>query len=176
MPLSTFVLADSIVQRLSTASVAVRDYRTSLYRDRYGLRVSEWQILACIHAYGPMVQKQLCLRNLMDKVTVSRAVIKVVRRGLLNRVNHNWDRRSQYLILTAYGEELCARLLRDATDLERGLLAGLSVDERSVFTQYLHKIVRNAGCIEYGCPQLANQVDNLLQAPSRLVESANLLS
>jgi len=152
MPLSTFILTDSIIQRLAMASMAVRDHRASLYQDRYGLRLSEWQILASIHANGPMVQKQLCVRNLMDKVTVSRAVIMIVRRGLLNRVNHNWDKRSQYLILTSYGEELCTRLVRDSLDMERHFLSGFNGDEQSLFTNCLRKIERNAIHAEFGYP------------------------
>ena len=137
-------LNDSIVQRLSMASLAVRDCRNRLYRDRYNLSIAGWQILVRLHEQGPAVQRQICLWNRTDKVTVSRAVIRLVRRNLLMRINSNQDKRSQYLFLTPYGQELCTRLVRDSLDMEGYLLAGFDREERSMFTTCLRKIGYNA--------------------------------
>ncbi|MFT4077521.1 MAG: MarR family winged helix-turn-helix transcriptional regulator [Asticcacaulis sp.] len=126
MPTSSFCIDDSIVQRLSMASLAMRNCRSQLYKDRYNLNIAGWQILVRVYEHGPAVQRQLCTLNKIDKVTVSRAVFQLVKRNLLTRVNSNQDKRSQYLFLTPYGEELCRRLVFDARELEQQVFSDMS--------------------------------------------------
>ena len=139
MPATSFCLNESIVQCLSMASLAVRDCRSRLYRDRYNLSIAGWQILVRLHERGPAVQRQLCFWNQIDKVTVSRAVIRLVRRNLLMRVNSNQDRRSQYLFLTPYGQELCRRLVIDARELEQQVFATMSRTDNHLLGHFLDR-------------------------------------
>jgi DNA-binding MarR family transcriptional regulator len=137
MSANTFRLDDSIVQRLSMASLAVRTYRSELYKTRYDLTVAGWQVLARIYERGPAVQRQLCLWNNMDKVTVSRASAKLVKRKLLSRVNHNQDQRSQYLFLTPSGEELCRQMVYDAQAMNEKVYSDMSPNERYILVGFL---------------------------------------
>jgi DNA-binding MarR family transcriptional regulator len=126
MPAPSFCFDESIFQRLSMASLALRDCRSRLYKDRYNLNIAAWQILVRLYEHGPAVQRQLCALNKIDKVTVSRAVFQLVKRNLLTRVNSNQDKRSQYLFLTTYGEELSRRLIVDARELEQQVFVDIS--------------------------------------------------
>ena len=76
----------------------------------------------------------------MDKVTVSRAAIALVERGLLERRANAADKRSHLLHLTQAGDDLYAAVAPKALDLERRILAAFTGDEVATFKAMLRRI------------------------------------
>ena len=76
----------------------------------------------------------------MDKVTVSRAAIALVGRGLLERRANAADKRSHLLHLTRAGRDLYAAVAPKALDLERRIFAAFTGEEVAAFTAMLRRI------------------------------------
>lgn len=133
-------LNDFLPYRLSIASNAVSDAVASVYRSLFGLRIPEWRLVAVLAEGGAMSQQALCGRTRMDKVTVSRAAIALVERGLVERAANPGDQRSHLLTLTAEGWQLYEQIAPKALDLERRLFADFSTEEQALLSAMLARI------------------------------------
>ncbi len=126
--------------RLSITSNLVSDHIASAYQQLFGLTIPEWRLIAIVAEEEAVAQSAVCERSRMDKVTVSRAAIAMVGRGLLARNAHDGDRRSHLLVLTEAGRELYADVAPKALELEAQLFAGFTPDELEAFVTMLHRI------------------------------------
>lgn len=126
--------------RLSITFNLVSDHIASAYQQLFGLTIPEWRLIAIVAEEGAVAQSAVCERSRMDKVTVSRAAIAMVGRGLLARNAHDGDRRSHLLVLTEAGRELYADVAPKALELEAQLFAGFTPDELEAFVTMLHRI------------------------------------
>src|SRR3546814_14741843 len=79
--------------RLSVLANTLSRLVAQTYEHRYVLSVGEWRLLAVLARFGPLSANQVCARTAMDKVRVSRAVSRAVRRGLVDRRVAAKDRR-----------------------------------------------------------------------------------
>ena len=82
----------------------------------------------------------------MDKVAVSRAVARLLERGLVERDTHGDDRRRSVLALSRSGQRIYDEIAPLALDLERRLLSRLDRDERAALDALLDKL---AGGVEH---------------------------
>lgn len=140
LPVAQLVLDDFIPYRLSVASNLVSDSIARTYEALFGLSIPEWRLIAVVAEAGRVTQQAIGQRTLMDKVTVSRAAIALVGRGLLARTAHREDRRSHLLDLTAAGRDLHAQVAPKALELERRIFAHFQPDEVAAFTAMLRRI------------------------------------
>lgn len=136
----SLVLDEFIPYRLSVTSNLVSDTIARTYRSLFGLSIPEWRLIAVIAETGGLSQGALATRTRMDKVTVSRAAIALVERGLLGREGTPGDRRSHMLKLTAAGEELYRAVAPKALDLERRIFESFSRQELDGFVEMLRRI------------------------------------
>ncbi|WP_267394495.1 MULTISPECIES: MarR family transcriptional regulator [unclassified Sphingomonas] len=133
-------LDDFIPFRLSVTSNLVSDSIARAYEALFALTIPEWRLVAVIAETGGITQQAIGQRTLMDKVTVSRAAIALVERGLLARRANPDDRRSHLLDLTDAGRDLYAAVAPKALDLERRLFSGFSAQEIDGFVTMLRRI------------------------------------
>ncbi len=122
----TLRLDDYLPYRLSVAANAVSQLIARAYRDRFGLKVPEWRLIAVLADAGLLTPQALCERTVMDKVTVTRAAQGLVRRRLIQREPHASDGRSHRLRLTAAGRRLHGRIAPLALHYEACLLCGMN--------------------------------------------------
>ena len=142
------VLDDFIPYRLSVASNLVSDSIARTYEALFGLTIPEWRLIAVIAEGNGVTQQAIGARTRMDKVTVSRAAIALVERGLLERRANATDRRSHLLHLTGAGGDLYAVVAPKALDLERRLFAAFSRSEIAAFMTTLRRIEAEALALE----------------------------
>lgn len=76
----------------------------------FGLRVSEWRVLAALHSRHRVSFKELAELASFDQTTLSRTVDRFVRDGLVSRLSDVEDMRVTRLTLTAKGEKLFQEL------------------------------------------------------------------
>jgi DNA-binding MarR family transcriptional regulator len=126
--------------RLSVTSNLVSDAIASTYQALFGLTIPEWRLIAVIAEDDAATQQQVGRRTRMDKVTVSRATIALVDRGLIERRPHATDRRSQSLHLTTSGHDLYAQVAPKALELEHRIFAGFDPAELASFSAMLLRI------------------------------------
>ena len=139
-----------IPYRLSVTSNLVSDAIARTYEALFGLSIPEWRLVAVVAEAGAITQGAVGARTRMDKVTVSRAAIALVGRGLMARRGNPDDRRSHLLELTAAGHDLYLAVAPKALELERRLFAPFGAAEVAAFTDMLRRVEAAALALEDG--------------------------
>ncbi len=129
-----------IPYRLSFTSNLVSDSIARTYEALFGLTIPEWRLVAVVAETGGITQAAIGVRTRMDKVTVSRAAIALVERGLLARGHNPADGRSHLLRLTGAGHDLYAQVAPKALELERRIFDRIDPDEVERFVATLRQI------------------------------------
>jgi DNA-binding MarR family transcriptional regulator len=134
--------------RLNRLAAEVSAALSVEYRERYGLDIPEWRVLATLGFRNDACTAQyICYCTRTHKSTISRAVTTLMRRKIVERVANENDRREFALQLTSKGralyEELIPRLLRK----EQQILFCLSAQERKDFGAALSKIEHGLGLV-----------------------------
>jgi len=134
-PLSTF-----LPYQLSLTSNAVSGRIAQEYRSRFGLSVPEWRVMAVLGDAGPLTQRDLTRRTLMDKVAVNRACKVLEDRELASRTPNEQDGRSHLLALTEKGEKVHAQIMPLATEMERRMFGCFDDHEQAEFRKLLDRV------------------------------------
>ncbi len=134
------VLDRFLPYRMSVTSNLVSDRIARAYEALFGITIPEWRLVAVIAEVEAITQAEIGERTRMDKVTVSRAAIALVERGLLSRAPNPADKRSHHLSLTAAGRDLYASIAPKALELEAKIFARFTRAELEGFTAMLRRI------------------------------------
>jgi DNA-binding MarR family transcriptional regulator len=132
--------------RLNRLAAEVSAALSVEYRERYGLDIPEWRVLATLGFRDGACTAQYishCTRT--HKSTISRAVTSLMRRKIIERVANESDRREFALQLTPKGRALYEELIPRLLHKEQQILACLSSRERKDFAAALGKIEQSLG-------------------------------
>ena len=140
-------LDDFLPYLLSVASNAVSARIAEVYRNRFGLSIGEWRIMAVLGEGPGLTQRELVGATLMDKVAVNRACKLLEGRALVVRSPHPEDGRSHRLALTQEGSRIYGEVMPLARQIERQLVAGFSEDEYETMRDLLARLRRQAAHI-----------------------------
>jgi len=124
-------LNEFLPYRLSVLANKVSRALARLYTEEFGLTIPEWRIMAVLGQAPGLCADEVAARTQMDKVTVSRAVTRLVGKGHVNRSVSETDRRRSDLRLSRDGYGIYAQIIPLAHDLERKLLGALPSGDRS---------------------------------------------
>lgn len=127
--------------RLSVLSNRVSQSIADQYAARFGLAITEWRVMAALGRYPDLSANQVATRTAMDKVAVSRAVSRLVERGLLKREMHDNDKRRSVLTLSEAGYTVYDEVVPMALDCERRLLEHLTADERTTLNSLIDRLM-----------------------------------
>ena len=133
-------LSEFLPYQLSITSNAVSGRIALEYRQRFGLSVPEWRVMAVLGDAGPLTQRDLTRLTLMDKVAVNRACKVLEERGLAARQPNAQDGRSHLLELTAAGREMHGQIMPLALEMERRLFANFTDEEVDTFRALLKRV------------------------------------
>jgi DNA-binding MarR family transcriptional regulator len=135
--------------RLNRLAAEVSMALSSEYRERYGLDVPEWRVLATLGFRNGACSAQYisdCTRT--HKSTISRAVTALMRRQIVERVENEEDRREFALRLTRRGKTLYQELIPRLLRKEQEILACLSARERKELACLLGKIEKSFALVQ----------------------------
>ena len=135
--------------RLNRLAAEVSAALSSEYRERYGLDIPEWRVLATLGFRNDACSAQYishCTRT--HKSTISRAVTALMKRQIVERVENADDRREFQLRLTRKGEALYQQLIPRLLHREQVILSCLSAQERKDFAKLLGKIERSLALVQ----------------------------
>ncbi|MEE4537294.1 MAG: MarR family winged helix-turn-helix transcriptional regulator [Erythrobacter sp.] len=138
--------------QLSIASNAVSRLIAERYRARFGLKITEWRVMAVLGDMGHQTQREIGETTLMDKVAVNRACKVLEERGLVARAAHERDKRSHRLELTREGQAVHAEILPLAREIERELIEGLSQEDEERLRELLARLYERARGLGEGLP------------------------
>lgn len=130
--------------RLSVLTNLVSTAIAGAYRERFGLSIPAWRVLAVLASCPDLSAAEVAQRTAMDKVAVSRAVRALLREGRLERRVARTDRRRCELRLTAAGRRVHVAVAPVALTYERSLLQSLTRAERSALDRALHILLGRA--------------------------------
>ena len=133
-------LAEFLPYQMSITSNAVSGRIALEYRQRFGLSVPEWRIMAVLGDSGPRTQRELTQLTLMDKVAVNRACKVLEARGLAVRQPNAADGRSHLLQLTQSGTAMRNQIMPLAREMERRLCSNFTPEELRQFRELLARV------------------------------------
>ncbi|GAB2174836.1 MarR family winged helix-turn-helix transcriptional regulator [Dongia sp. agr-C8] len=131
--------------RLDILAEAVSRALSRLYKDKYGLAVPEWRVLAHLGQYAPITAKAIAAHSRMHKTKVSRAVAELERLGFVHRAGSDEDRREEPLSLTPKGRAAYDDLAPKAATFARHLLDDLSATERHALESAIERLLNKLG-------------------------------
>jgi DNA-binding MarR family transcriptional regulator len=135
--------------RLNRLAAEVSAALSSEYRERYGLDIPEWRVLATLGFRNEACSAQYishCTRT--HKSTISRAVTTLMERRLIERVENAEDRREFNLRLTRKGQALYEELIPRLKRKEQEILSCLTAEERKEFSLALSKIEKHLDLVQ----------------------------
>jgi len=135
--------------RLNRLAAEVSAELASEYRERYGLDIPEWRVLATLGFRDEACTAQYiayCTRT--HKSTISRAVAHLLEQQLVERVENVDDRRELALQLTRKGRVLYEELIPRLLHKEQDILSCLTATERKDFANALGKIERQLDLVQ----------------------------
>ncbi len=123
--------------RLSVLSNTLSQAIAKVYEKRFDLSVTEWRAMAVLGYRADISARQVAERTAMDKVAVSRAVARMLKKGLIERGTARHDKRQSVLRLSDQGWRIYDQVAPLALEHEQRLLAHLDAEER----QWLARIL-----------------------------------
>lgn len=141
----TLALGAFLPYRLSVLANRVSRELSSLYAERFGIAIAEWRVIAVLGQHDDVSADFVCAKTDMDKVTVSRAVARLLNRKLLSRKASPSDRRCSMLRLSSAGRRVYAEIVPLALSYERRLLDALGGEEREALERALGALESRLG-------------------------------
>ncbi len=123
--LTVFVLDDFLPYQLSVAAQRVSRDFSRLYREKFGITIPEWRVLAHLSRSGRVSVREVYSRVDMDKSKVSRAASRLESAGFVTKRTNPSDRRLVELELTADGRSLIAKIAPIARRYESAVMKKL---------------------------------------------------
>ena len=137
-------LEEFLPYRLSMLSNKVSNAIASAYRDRFGMSIPDWRVMAVLARFPGSSAQDLVEWTQMDKVAVSRGVSRMLERGLLLRETSDEDRRRSELRLSSEGEEIYREIIPMARAYESQLLGAISAEHRELLDEILQDLQQAA--------------------------------
>jgi DNA-binding MarR family transcriptional regulator len=132
--------------RMNRLAAEISTALSSEYRDKYGIDIPEWRVIATLGFRGvPCTAQSIVDSTRTHKSTISRAVASLLGRGLIERVEKPADRRENSLQLSREGKTLYQGLIPRLLSREREILSCLTPSELSHFEHALAKIEQGLG-------------------------------
>lgn len=130
--------------RLSVLTNLVSGTIADAYRQRFGLSVPEWRVLAVLARYPRLSAAEVAGRTRMDAVAVSRAVARLLAAGRLRRTVSRDDRRRSVLSMSTAGAAVYRAVAPLAQGYERALLESLDATDRTALDRLLEVLSARA--------------------------------
>ena len=128
--------------QLAQASItAGRVFKTQV-GDVFDLRPVEYTILTLVNENPGGSSARLAQALAVTAPNITMWIDRLVKRGLVQRRPSTTDRRSQHLQVTAEGERIAAVATQRLLDGEQAAFEHLSLGERSILVELLHKVAR----------------------------------
>ena len=140
---ATLPVDDSIFFKLvRVVNLTTRPFSESIGKAHH-LSLNEWRILLVLANHPRVVASEVAALTGLDKMTVSRAIAALERRGRVVRKVDDADRRRMLLRLSAAGERLYERIGVPAKARERSLFRGIGDADQARLGRLLDRLIDN---------------------------------
>ncbi len=108
-----------------------------------GITVDQWVLLKIIEEHGQISQVDIAQEALKDTASITRILDLLQKKGLIQRIDDDFDRRKYLISLTADGKDFFNRMLPQISQIRDQVVKGLSKEEIQALKAKLNKIRRN---------------------------------
>ena len=133
-------LTGFVPYRLNRLAVGVSNHLSDIYRERFGLDIPEWRVMATVGSRHGCTAQYIAQSTRMHKTRVSRAVAGLEERELIERASSAADRREREVRLTKAGRRMYAELVPLVLERERELLSCLTKEQLRGFVAGMEAI------------------------------------
>ena len=141
----TLDLKKFLPYQLSVVTNRISASFARLYSEKFNLSIPEWRVMAVLGQQPGLSADEVSSETEMDKVPVSRAVTKLLDKGLLNRDFSGLDRRRSILRLSEAGYAMYSQIVPLALSYEAELKAVLIEQEQAQLETLLEKLSNKRG-------------------------------
>ena len=140
-------LEEFLPYRLAVLSNTVSTTVARAYDKRFNVSIPEWRVIAILGRFPGLSAVEVAERTMMDKVAVSRAVTKLIKKGRVDRQFADADKRRSILNLSEDGRKLHDEIAELALAFERDLLEGLDEEELGQLNGIMERLLARARLI-----------------------------
>jgi DNA-binding MarR family transcriptional regulator len=140
-------LEEFLPYRLAVLSNTVSTTVARAYDKRFNVSIPEWRVIAILGRFPGLSAVEVAERTMMDKVAVSRAVTKLIKKGRIDREFADADKRRSILNLSEEGRKLHDEIATLALAFESDLLQGLSAEELEQLNSIMERLLARARLI-----------------------------
>jgi len=126
--------------QLAQASITTTQVFMKLVGEPFDLRPVEYTVLTLIHENPDGSAARLAKALAVTAPNITVWIDRLEKRGLVKRLPHATDRRSQQLRTTPQGAKLVAQATQHLMEGEHEALGALSAGERMILIELLHKV------------------------------------
>lgn len=131
---------DFLSKRIANLSALLIRASTRRYLLEQDLSLPEWRMLTILVRFGSGTSGTLRTASKMDKGQMSRALLRLENRKLVQRTQDETHELRQVLELTEKGHQLYQRIMPNARRAQVALLRRLTIDERKTLDAAINKL------------------------------------
>lgn len=122
----------------------VKQYAQTSFSDKaFDITIDQWSILKALYSEDPMTHKELAEKTGKDQPTLTRMIDIIMKKELLERVEHPEDRRCLLVQLTNKGKNKVKELSPEIAQIRMKAWENLSEEDFKNFTRILNTIYNN---------------------------------
>ncbi len=134
--------------RLSVTSNKISGIIADTYKDKFGISITEWRIMAVLGGYPGSSADEVSAKTQIEKSILSRAISKLLQRNLIEREFDAEDRRRSILTLSDTGIDVYNEVVPISYDYESRFMACFSDEEQAQFRDLLDRLYHHADRVE----------------------------
>ncbi|MFN7731498.1 MAG: MarR family winged helix-turn-helix transcriptional regulator [Pirellula sp.] len=138
------LLEDFLHYRLNVAAAKVSEGLARVYSSRFGLDIPGWRVIATLGQFGRATAKAIGEHSQMHKTKVSRALMQLQARGLVERSPNPQDKREAFIALTPAGIAVYGEIVPLALAYQTDLLAALDEPQRRQLDMIIDRLTEEA--------------------------------
>lgn len=144
MEFSEYTFSGSIGHKLAEASRLMNNRLNQRFKaNNYPVTFEQWTILIQLWVADGLSQQDLCIRTKKDNPSICRLIDNMITRGLVKRVPHPTDRRTNLIYLTPEGKELEYKTKIEAFNNVQRATSGISQNEVELCIRVLEQLIKN---------------------------------
>jgi DNA-binding MarR family transcriptional regulator len=133
-------LPNFVPYRISILATLIRRAISEIYRDQPGLTEPEWKVLTTLAHEGPLPSGDIGLHMTLDRMAISRALMRLIELGLVSRAPYERDQRMSEVNLSPVGSKVFDGLARQAAAIEESILRTLDRKEIVELLRLINKL------------------------------------
>jgi DNA-binding MarR family transcriptional regulator len=146
---SLLTLERYLPYRLSILSNRTSTLVAESYKDRFGLSITEWRIMAVLGEYPGVSADEISLKTQIEKSLISRAISKLLKRNLIQRQISKEDKRRSQIELSTMGFDVYSQIVPLSLKYEQQLLSCLSLQEQDDLSNLIDRLYAHADQLKF---------------------------